>query len=167
VAPVRVQGRNRTDEPWRDLAQTVFYRLQRGTTVDRPPPLHLRAEVRYLRLLPDPRSGPLPATPLAVQAQLASLVFTAQGQAPFRLLAGSDSKATSALPIATLVPALDEERPRMGRAALGPWAENEAQAREEAWRQHWTTWRPALLWAVLLLGVAGLGGMVWRLARKS
>ncbi|MBI5718363.1 MAG: DUF3999 family protein [Burkholderiales bacterium] len=171
VAPVRVQGRAREEEPWRDLAQTVFYRIERSGHVDRPPPLVLRASVRHLRLVPDVRSGPLPATPLAVQAQLSSIVFAAQGQAPYRLLAGSTDAAPGvlpgALPISTLVPALDEERPRLGRASLGAWSENEAVARAEAWRQRLVAWRPALLWAVLLVGVAALGTMVWRLARAS
>ncbi|MBL8347431.1 MAG: DUF3999 family protein, partial [Rubrivivax sp.] len=167
VAPVRVQGRSKTDEPWRDLAQTVFYRLERGGAVDRPPPLALQASVRYLRLVPDPRSGPLPAAPLALQARLSSLVFAAQGQPPYRLLAGSADAAPGALPIGTLVPALDQERPRLGRAALGAWSENEAVARDEAWRQRLAEWRPMLLWAVLLVGVAALGAMVWRLARPK
>ena len=167
VAPVRVQGRSRLDEPWRDLALTVFYRIERGAGIDRPPPLALQANVRYLRLVPDPRSGPLPATPLAVQAQLLTLVFPAQGQAPYRLLAGSADAAPGALAISTLVPAFEEERARLGRAVLGAWNENEAVAREEAWQQRLVTWRPVLLWSVLLLGVASLGSVVWRLARRG
>jgi hypothetical protein len=166
VAAVRVQGRSRADEPWRDLTQAVFYRIERGDTVDRPPPLALAAQVRWLRLVADPRSGALPpATPLAVQAQLASLVFAPQGTAPYRLLAGSADAAPGALPLATLVPALDAERARFGRAALGAFSEDEALAREEAWRRRVQSLRPAALWAVLLAGVAGLGLMVWRLAR--
>ncbi|MFO1267084.1 MAG: DUF3999 family protein [Rubrivivax sp.] len=168
VAPVRVQGRSRIEEPWRDLAQTVFYRIERGDTVDRPPPLALSAAVRYVRLVPDARSGALPAaTPLTVQAQLLSAVFAPQGQPPFMLLAGSADAPPGALPIATLVPALDGERARFGRANLGAWSENEAAVRDEAWRQRLTTWRPVLLWAVLLLGVGGLGWVVWRLARGA
>lgn len=167
VAPVRVQGRSTPDELWRELAQTVFYRLERNGAVDRPPPLALQAGVRYLRLVPDARSGPLPAAPLAVQAQLLHLVFAAQGSAPYRLLVGSADSAPGALPIGTLVPAIDDERARMGRASLGAWSENEDVARQEAWRQRWVAWRPALLWAVLLAGVAALGAMVWRLARRG
>lgn len=166
VAPVRVQGRSRIDEPWRDLAQTVFYRLERGGTFDRPPPLSLPVRVRYLRLVPDLRSGPLPAVPLAVRAPLASVVFAAQGTPPYRLQAGSADAPAGALPITTLVPALEQERARLGHATLGAWRENEAVARAEAWRQRWTEWRPALLWAVLLAGVAALAWMVWRLARS-
>jgi hypothetical protein len=167
VAPVRIQGRARADEPWRDLAQTVFYRLERGSSVDRPPPLPLQASVRYLRLVPDARSGALAPAPLAVRAQLLNLVFAAQGTPPYRLLTGSAEAPPGALPVATLVPALDAERARFGRASLGAWSENEALARAQAWRERLAAWRPALLWGVLLIGVAALGAMVWRLARKG
>ncbi|MCW5636634.1 MAG: DUF3999 family protein, partial [Rubrivivax sp.] len=169
VAPVRVQGRARLDEPWRDLPSTVFYRIERGDTVDRPPPLPVAAPagVRYLRLVPDARAGALPDASIVVQAQLASVVFAPQGAAPFALLAGSAAPAAGALPLATLVPDVEAERPRFGRAVLGPWSENEAVARAEAWQQRLAAWRPALLWAVLLLGVGGLAWMVWRLARPA
>jgi hypothetical protein len=168
LAAVRVQGRARLEEPWRDLAQTVFYRIERGEAVDRPPPLALSTglwPVRYLRLVPDARAGALPAAPLAVRSPLLSIVFAPQGEAPFRLLAGAADAQPGALPLATLVPALDTERARFGRAQLGPFSENAEVARAEARQAQLSAWRPALLWAVLLLGVAGLGGAVWRLAR--
>jgi hypothetical protein len=167
LAPVRVQGRARAEEPWRDLAQTVFYRIERGDAVDRPPPLALAAHVRYLRLVPDARAGALPAAALTVRAQLQSVVFAPQGQAPFRLLAGAADAAPGALPLATLVPALDSERARFGRAVLGAWSEDVAAARAQAWQARLTAWRPALLWSVLLLGAGGLGWAVWRLTRKE
>lgn len=168
LAPARVQGRARVEEPWRDLAQTVFYRIERGDAVDRPPPLALpsgMAPVRYLRLVPDARAGALPATPLVVRAPLQSIVFAPQGEAPFRLLAGSADAKAGALPLATLVPALDAERARFGRAQLGAFSENAEVVRAEAWQAQVKAWRPVLLWAVLLAGVAGLGYAVWRLAR--
>jgi hypothetical protein len=167
VAPLRVQGRARIDEPWRELAQSVFYRLERANAVSNSPPLPLQATVRYLRLLPDERSAPLDAaqTRLGVQAQLASVVFAAQGQAPFSLLAGADHAKPGALPTATLVPALEDERPRFGRATLGDWSEVAEVARQADAEQRQAALRPWLLWAVLLAGVAGLGFMVWRLAR--
>jgi len=169
VAPVRVQGRNHSDEAWRELGASVFYRLERGTEVSTSPPLALRANVRYLRVLPDARAAALDAglTRLVVQAQLASLVFASQGAAPYALWAGADKAAPSALPLATLVPALDDERPRFGRATLGEWQEVTAVARAAERQQQRAALRPWLLWAVLLAGVAGLGFMVWRLTRPS
>jgi hypothetical protein len=169
VVPARLQGRNSVDEPWHDLANAVFYRLERGTETATSPPLKLRTSARYLRVVPDARAPALEAesTRLAVQAQLASLVFASQGQPPFMLQAGSRNAAPSALPLSTLVPALDQERPRFGRASLQPWTEVAAVARAEQAQQQMARWRPVLLWAVLVVGVLALGAMVWRLARDK
>lgn len=167
VAPVRLEGRNHVDEPWRALAHSVFYRLERGTAVSSSPPVELQATVRYLRVVQDERAAPLDAgqTRLVVQAQLARLVFAAQGHPPFTLLAGSADAQPGALPATTLMPVLDDERARFGRASLGEWREVEAVARQAEAAQRRAALRPWLLWAVLLAGVAGLGFMVWRLAR--
>jgi len=169
VAPVRLQGRQRADEAWRELGSAVFYRIERDGTASRSPPHPLQTTVRYLRVLPDERSGALdPAgTSLTVQAHLARLVFARQGQPPYRLLAGAADAPNGALPIGTLVPQLDDERPRLGRAQLGPWAEVAAVAQEAAATERKAALRPWLLWGVLLAGVAGLGAMVWKLARGS
>ena len=169
VAPVRLQGRQRPVEPWRDLGQGVFYRLERDGAVDTSPALSLRQTVRFVRVIPDERAAPLDAgtTRLAIQAQLARLVFAAQGQPPFRLLAGSKDAPAGALPAETLVPALTEERARFGQAALGAWRENEGVARQLEAEQREAKWRPLLLWSVLVAGVAALGFMVWSLARGT
>jgi hypothetical protein len=168
VAPVRMQARNQPSEPWRELAQAVFYRLERGGAVSESPPLDLFASLRYLRVVPDVRSAGLdPAqTRLLVQAQLASLVFALQGEPPFELRAGAADAPASALPATTLVPALDDERPRFGRATLGEWLEVAEVARQAEAAQRRAAWRPWLLWAVLLLGVAGLAWMVIKLTRQ-
>ena len=168
VAPVRVQGRSRLDQRWQPLADAVFYRLERGGRVSRSPPIALQASARYLRFVPDERSAALDpgATRLVVRAPLASLVFATQGQEPFTLLAGSGDAPAGALPVGTLVPGLDEERRRFGRAALGEWREVAAVAQRAERQQREAALRPWLLWAVLLAGVGGLGFMVWRLLPK-
>ncbi len=167
IAPVRLQQRSRVDEPWRELAGHVFYRIERAGALSTSAPLALRSTLRYVRVVPDERAAPLDATQtrLLVQAQLASVVFAAQGRAPYALLAGAAKAPAGALPVGTLVPALDDERPRFGQATLGEWNESEAVLRQAESQQRVAAMRPWLLWAVLLLGVAGLGFMVWRLAR--
>ena len=102
-----------------------------------------------------------------LQAQLARLVFAAQGQPPYALWAGAPKASASALPVATLVPAIDDERPRFGRATLGEWTEVAAVARAADRQTQLAALRPWLLWTVLLAGVAGLGFMVWRLTRPG
>lgn len=167
VVPLRVQLRNRSDEPWQTAIGGVVYRFESGGQVRRSPPLALPRTARYLRLVPDERAAPLDPGPtrLRVRAHLSSLVFAAQGTAPYALLAGSRQAAAGALPLATLVPALDEERARFGRATLGAWTEVEPAVQQAQAEERRAAMRPWLLWAVLLVGVAALGAMVWRLAR--
>jgi len=167
VAPVRVQGRQRVDAPWQDIAPGVFYRLERGGNVNTSPPLSVLTRVHYLRLVPDERAAALDAaqTRLIVQAQLGTLVFANQGQAPYRLLVGSATAPAGALPATTLVPALDEERPRFGQATLGEWSEVTEVARQAEAQRRRAALRPWLLWSVLLAGVGSLAFMVWRLMR--
>jgi Protein of unknown function (DUF3999) len=169
VAPVRLQMRDRGNEPWRELGAAVFYRLERGADVSMSPPLSAATHARYVRVLPDARAAALDAaqTQLVVQSPLASLVFAAQGQPPYTLQAGARVTAPSALPMATLVPSVDEERERFGSATLGPWSEVSAVAHAEQAQERRAALRPWLLWSVLLTGVAVLGFMVWKLAKPS
>jgi hypothetical protein len=169
IAPVRVEGRMRAGVPWWPLAAGVFYRLDRNGVISTSGPLAVGATARYVRVVPDPRAGALdPArTRLVVWAQLPSLLFAAQGQAPYSLLAGSATATAGSLPAGTLVPSLDDERPRFGRAALGAWSEVAAAAREAEAAHRRTLIRLGLLWTVLVGGVAGLAFMVWRLARPT
>lgn len=169
VLPVRVQARNGGNEPWRDLTSGVFYRLQREQSADSvAPPLPLAGTARYLRLQVDPRSAPPDPSQTRVLVQVVplSLVYAAQGKPPHVLLAGSANAPPGALPLSTLVPDLEGERARFGRAALGPWVEDSLAAQAADRRTQQARLKPALLWAVLIAGVAALGFVVWRLTRE-
>lgn len=169
VAPVRVQGRVRVTDPWSDLGSGVFYRLERGASVAESPALPLVAHLRFLRLIPDDRAAAIDVgqVRLLVHAQLASIVFATQGQPPYALLAGSRDTPAGALPASTLVPHLDEERARFGRAVLGSFTVVEAAARQAERAEQQARLRPWLLWSVLVGGVVLLGALVWRLARHD
>ena len=65
------------------------------------------------------------------------------------------------------MPQLDSERARFGHAELGAFVADEAVARASPRSRGRRALRPWLLWAVLLVGVAGLGALVWRLARAG
>lgn len=168
VVPARLQGRVRADEPWQALGGAVFYRIERDAAAERSPPLTLVRRLRHLRVLPDARAGALDVarTRLQIQAQLSALVFAAQGEPPYALLAGSASASAGALPLATLVPALEDERPRFGRARLGDWQEDAEAVRQAEAAQRLAALRPWLLWGVLVGGVALLALLVWRLTRE-
>jgi hypothetical protein len=167
VAPVRVQARERADEAWRELGAAVFYRVERGGDTIRGPALDVQGRARWLRLVPDPRAGALdPGTSaLAVQVQLARIVFPLQGEPPYAVRIGAPGATAAALPAATLVPSLETERAHFGEAVLGAWQEDLAAARRQEAARRDAQWRPRLLWAVLVAGVLALAVMVWRLAR--
>jgi hypothetical protein len=167
VAPVRVQGRSRAEEPWHELASGVFFRLERDGAVTESPALAVPAQVRFVRVIPDERAAALVAgeTQLVVHAQLASLVFANTGQPPFRLLLGSPDASEGALPAATLVPHLEEERLHFGRAELGAFGEEPESAQAALRAERGAHLRQGLLWSVLVAGVLLLAGLVWRLAQ--
>jgi len=125
--------------------------------------------VGYLRVVPDERAARVAAADvkLVVHAQLARLVFAAQGQPPYRLLAGSRDAAAGALPASTLVPAIETERARFGSATFKSFTEIASAVQEIDRASRDAQWRPWRLWAVLLLGVAGLGTLVFRLAKSG
>jgi len=167
VTPLRVYARSAPGQPWRWVARGLVYRLERDGKVSLSPALPLGVSDRYLRFVPDERAAPLdPAqTTVVLRMRPPTLVFAMQGRAPYALLTGSPSATPGALPANTLIPSLEEERERFGRATLGAFAEVPEVARAAAAAAQLAAWRPRLLWAVLLVGVAGLGWMVWRLAR--
>ncbi len=169
VAPVRVQGRQRAGDRWQELGSGVFYRIERDGVVAESPAVAMPSHSRFLRLVPDERAAGLdPAqTRLVVRARLASLVFASSGEAPFRLLAGSADATAGALPLTTLVPLLEDERLRFGRASLGAFGEAPEVALAAQRAERDARLRPWLLWAVLVVGVLGLGVLVWRLARSG
>ncbi|HEY3635210.1 MAG TPA: DUF3999 family protein [Caldimonas sp.] len=169
VAPARLQGRARSDQPWGDLGSGVFYRLERGSDSAGSPPIALPVAVRFLRIVPDERASALDAAQarLVVHAALASIVFAAQGEPPFRLLAGSRDAPAGALPVSVVVPQLESERARFGHATLGEFQADAAAARAAEDEVRQARLRPWLLWAVLIAGVIGLGALVWRLARSG
>ena len=162
VAPVRLEGRARSDEAWRGLGEHVFFRIERDTEVRTSAPLAVNATVRYVRVVPDPRTPGLDAasTKLVVYATMATIVFAMRGEPPFTLYAGSPDAAPGALPAIAFIPEGEHERTIFGGATVGAWSEVPAADRQ------WAILRPWLLWSVLLAGVGGLGLMVWRLTRR-
>jgi len=169
VAPVRLQGRTHAEDPWRELGSGVFYRIERDGQASDAPALMLPTRAHFIRVVPDERAAALDPvqTRLVVHARLASLVFASSGKAPLRLLVGSADAPAGALPAATLVPQFEQERTRFGQARLGAFTEapEVGRAAERAVSQ--ARLRLGLLWAVLLVGVLGLGLLVWRLAKAG
>jgi hypothetical protein len=91
------------------------------------------------------------------------IVFAARGEAPFQIAYGSARALPAGYPIETLVPGWrNDARPKLPQAQtlpehlLGGAASLQRQYDRKTWG----------LWTALVLGVAVLGWMAWRLAKQ-
>ena len=134
VAPVRLQGAQRRRRAVaRARRRRVLPPRARQPTSARSPPLALHATAalpaRAARRARRARSTPA-QTRLVVQAPLASLVFAAQGQPPYALLAGARGRrAVGAAGGHAGAGARRRTRRASASATLGEWSEVSAVAR--------------------------------------
>jgi hypothetical protein len=171
VAVVEILSRPRANAPWQRVLLTTVYRLGQGRQETVNPDLAVAtASDRHWLLRVDQRGGGfgVGAPQLAVGWVPQRLVFTARGDAPFVLAYGSSRAGPAAYPIATLLPGYrgdDVGEPiafPIGSARTG---RVQTLAGESATREA-IDWKRWTLWASLLLGVALLAWMAWRLARQ-
>ena len=169
LAPVTLSGRRDSQQAWQPLSNGLLYRLtQNGQDVvqdELPLPGQVVTE---LKLQVDERGGGLgveaPALRFAVRAT--QLVFLARGEPPFTLALGNASVKAANLPLTTLIPDYSAERFKtLGQAKVGGEAVVKTAAVAAA-PDAGADWKKLGLWAVLLLGVAALGGMAYSLLRK-
>ena len=172
LVPVRVLGRNDASQPWAPLGQTVVYRLGAGSDAMVNPPLQFQgaqgASVRQLRIVSSNGAALAPAQ-LHAEAEFAprQLVFVASGAPPFTLAAGREQTDNAALPLPTLLVGTigAGKSQNLPLATLGAAQESTATAGAPEWLPAFANKRTAL-WAVLLAGVALLGGVAWTLMRQ-
>ncbi|MCE4556028.1 DUF3999 family protein [Roseateles cellulosilyticus] len=165
VLPVQVQTRPAPKATWQTVARPVFYRVERaGAPADLAPALTLPLDAGELRLLPPPGTALPPAGTLRLDWTLrrVRLVWAAQGEPPFSLRVGATGQDGGPRPLAEVVPDWPRERSLLGAASLGAFAADAAVSASTALPP-----RRLLLWAVLSLGAAVLGGVTWRLWRQG
>ena len=169
LAPVTLSGRRDSQQAWQPLSSGLLYRLaQNGQDVvqdELPLPGQV---VTQLKLQVDERGGGLgveaPALRFAVRAT--QLVFLARGEPPFTLALGNASVKAANLPLTTLIPDYSAERFKtLGQAKVAGEVVVKTAAVAAA-PEATADWKKLGLWAVLLLGVAALGGMAYSLLRK-
>jgi hypothetical protein len=169
LAPVTLSGRRDSQQAWQPLSNGLLYRLaQNGQDVvqdELPLPGQVVTE---LKLQVDERGGGLgveaPALRFAVRAT--QLVFLARGEPPFTLALGNASVKAANLPLTTLIPDYSAERFKtLGQAKVAGEVVVKTAAVAAA-PEAGADWKKLGLWAVLLLGVAALGGMAYSLLRK-
>lgn len=170
LAPVTLSGRRESSLPWQTLSSGLLYRLtQNGQDVVQNQlqlPGHV---VQQLKLTVDERGGGLGAQAPTVRYAVRStqVVFLARGAGPYTLALGSATAKAASLPLSTLIPDYSPKRlATLGQAKVDGAAVMTSQASAVTPIVPGTNWKKIGLWAVLLLGVAGLAGMAFSLLRK-
>lgn len=171
LVPVRVLGRRTAGEPWRVLSSSVVYRIKgpEGDATNLPVVLP-RVSLRWLRV--EATHGMrLDGLQLAAGAVFdpVELVFLAGGGGgPYELAAGRAGVKPAVLPLSMIAAATKtkiDDLP-MARIAAARSVPAEAQPAWAGWLPEGLTRKAAVLWAVLLAGVAVLGGVAWSLLRQ-
>ncbi len=171
LAPVEIATRNDERAPWQRIASGVVFRLTDDGADRTSPDIALGNNViQHLRVHADPRSGGLGSTAPTLQLGLTpqQLVFLTRGPAPYTLALGNAKALPAALAIDTLVPGYGQPgAPKTADAevSFGPQA-SAADSSSSAPEAPANT-RKWVLWAVLVAGVAVMGGMAWSLIKQT
>src|SRR5262245_51764927 len=175
VSLIDLSARARASDPWKPIDRATYYRLMHGGKEWRNPERAVSApSARYWHLKVDSRGGGLgtgnPRLVATWEPRL--LVFVARGDGPYTLAVGHDKYGPADFRVDTLIPGLAEGNPvAVATATLGtlssPAAAPKAQGPmtdlvDSLSREQGRRW---LLWAILIVGVAILGFMAWRMAR--
>jgi hypothetical protein len=180
VAVIEILARAKPADPWRRVTSATVYRLNREGEELKSPDIAIGgAAHRYWLMKVDPRGGGIGGGQPVLAAGWVPdrLVFAARGDAPFQLAYGSRDAKPAAFGIATLVPGYKDEggadfKPARAAAKGEAMAIGAAQAAVpqtlggEAAKRERIDWKRWLLWGSLVLGVAVLGLMAFRLGRQ-
>ena len=165
-----LESRDDDQSPWQSAASPwVAYRIDSGGTSSRSPPqpLHDGVRHRHWRLhARDAFEGPLPVLRLGYRPEV--VVFLAEGDAPFALLAGSARAARQDAPLPQLVEALRAERGRDWQPATATLGTRQALAGDAALQplEPPTDWKRWLLWGLLVVGALLVAGFAFSLLRQ-
>ena len=166
IVPVRLLSRAKPEERWTPVTHAVAYRLNpNGRELVSPDIVVGVNSHRYWLLRVDPAAGGIGSGSLIVKAGWTprEIVFTARGTGPFRLAYGNSKAQAGSLRIDTVVPGWrTDQEPQMAVATTGAVQKlaGEAAALPRADLRKWG------LWSALLVAVAVLAWMVWRLTRQ-
>lgn len=157
------------------LTQSVLYRLKQGEYEVESENLPMNGGIYpRLRLQTAGAISLLGATPptIEVASTPRNLAFLARGNPPFSLQWGVDQKDSSALPLATLLPAYRKDQVfKMDAAsvnisaATAPVESVAANSQPPATKENKSASNKIWLWAALAAGLLLLGGMAWSLFR--
>jgi hypothetical protein len=170
LLPVTLQSRIDSKQKWQPLSRGLLYRVKRQDKELLQDELDLagRSPIKELKLTIDPRGGGLGGQVPILQFGIRSteLVFLARGEQPYILAVGKRDARSAQLPLATLMPGLQDENIDQLPQAKLTWTDAETirMTQSPAKPSQWD-WKRIGLWSVLLLGVGLLVLMAWRLLR--
>ena len=163
VGPVPL-GPRRAEERWQPIGQVEAFRvLREGVEVEGAP---LAIPLRTDRLRFD-FSVPLDDAPPSIEAEWRPVraVFAARAPGPYVLAVGhSDAPFGPALDARSMLAADDPSAARLPIATVGVSADAVTAGQRAQRIASEARWSRYLLWAVLVLAVAGLAWMAWRMS---
>lgn len=167
--PSRVTGK-KTEWAFQPLVRSTFYQIDQDGETRRSRPLTIGLAHQSEWII-RPQNASATARPaLGLSWQPDTLVFLAGGSAPYRLYFGRRDAAPASQPLAQVAPGFTAgELKQLELAATGDVqainagiaGETAAELAEKAARN-----RRLALWGLLILGVAILAGMAWRLIQQ-
>jgi len=179
VAPAAIYAGNdgaKDSKTWRQVGGATFYRLSRGGTEVRSPPLAIPATpARYWMVRVDPKAGtPADAPRLEVAYRPRQVVFASRGEGPYQLAFGRDDAKRADLQLETLIPGYERggefKLPAAQIGAIGengpPEQKSLSVASVSRAMMGGEGGRKVVLWIVLVGAVLMLGFMAWRLSRE-
>jgi hypothetical protein len=166
LVQLQILARAKSADEWRPVTNAIAYRLRnRDAEVTSPEIVLTSGGERYWMLRVDPKGGGVgtgvPALEIGWVPQ--KLVFAARGNGPFQLAYGSSRAKPALFAIDALIPGYKTDAEFKVRAAtLGEPTTLAGPTRLRA-QMDYKKWA---LWTVLLLGVAALAWMAYRLSRQ-
>ena len=165
-----LERRDDDQSAWQPAASPwMAYRLDSTGTSSRSPPqpLHDDSRDRHWRLRArDAFDGAPPVLRLGYRPEV--VVFLAEGNPPFALLAGSARASRQDAPLPQLVDALRAERGRDWQPVTAALGTREALAGDAALQPVTppTDWKRWLLWGVLIVGALLVAALAFSLLRQ-
>ncbi|MBW7983663.1 DUF3999 domain-containing protein [Enterobacillus tribolii] len=171
VLPLEIEYRSSATESWRPLSKQVVYRLNGRHSA----PIALHGQlVQGVRLKGVNQQWNENLPQVSGERDVRSLVFNAQGSAPFLLAWGNKAAGEQAIDIQALIP--EELHQSLSVDSLPDAGLQSVQELGGEARLHATSaveqagmWQKGILWAVLILGAGGLVLLalkVWREVQK-
>lgn len=165
-----LQGRETADQPWREVTSPwVAYRVQGDKQSQSPAQaLNQMSRMRYWRLVaPEGFEGAAPILRLGYRPEV--VVFLAEGEAPFALLAGSARASRAPTVLSQLIDVLRQQRGADWQPAPADLGERQVSAGALALKPmpKKIDWTNGLLWGVLVLGAGLVAGFALATLRQT